>query len=691
MIIRKSAFLAIQLLLVVMLLMNSLLFFVPQVQTAKAQSDFTDNFDNGVADGWTQQAGSWQVINGEYTVSLGIVDNGISTVDGLSLTDCTIETKFKFTDTVGFRAGIVFRYIDNSNYYAFELSNEYDTVFFCKYIPENPSYGTQDTATPLAERPTHHDFSSGTINAGTDYTLSVTIAGNKFTGSLISKDANITISWEDTSYTSGKVGLRARAAVVAFDYFKVSNGVPVQPMAGGLVGYWKLDEDSGLTVADSSGNDKNGILSGPEWVSGVSGSALKFDGLNDYVAFPNVFSSSPTSLTVSAWINAPLIRTADIIHHGGNGEFLLGTGPHLPWDAGMSPEVILFSVKLTDGNWYDVYSANIAKNVWHHVVSVWTKGESLKMYVDGVPSGEITQVPNLYLFDSGSYYQPSMGAYNRGRYPAGVATYYDGMLDEVMIYNEALSAQEISALYNSASELAKPTLDVLCKSSTSYSGFNVEIKGSLTFNGTAIPNTPVLLSYSVNGGKSWQDLTMVNTASDGSYSAAWMPSVTGNYLVKATYEGDGNYLGTTGTVNFAVTQFADKNVFSVSSNSTVSSLVFNSESQELSFTVSGDSGTTGYVDVYIAKSIIGDIANVKAYLDGGEIDYTATPVSDSWLLHFSYQHSTHEVLLSLGPLPSAALSLDSPLGLGIIIGVILIVVVAGVLVILRKRKVSKSK
>ena len=69
-----------------------------------------------------------------------------------------------------------------------------------------------------------------------------------------------------------------------------------------------------------------------------------------------------------------------------------------------------------------------------------------------------------------------------------------------MVFEKALTAQEISALY-SAPTLAKPTLNLSCKSSASYSGFNVEIKGNLTSNETAISNAPIQLSYSVNGGK----------------------------------------------------------------------------------------------------------------------------------------------------------------------------------------------
>ena len=85
--------------------------------------------------------------------------------------------------------------------------------------------------------------------------------------------------------------------------------------------------------------------------------------------------------------------------------------------------------------------------------------------------------------------------------------------------------------------------------------------------------------------------------------------------------------------------------------------------------------------------MIGDITSVKTHLDGKEVDYTATSVNDSWLLHFFYEHSVHDVLVSLGSLPEESF-LDSPLVLPVIIGVILAIIVAVVLVMMRKRKSS---
>jgi len=164
--------------------------------------------------------------------------------------------------------------------------------------------------------------------------------------------------------------------------------------------------------------------------------------------------------------------------------------------------------------------------------------------------------------------------------------------------------------------------------------------------------------------------------------------VTGNFQVKATFEGDADNLGARATVNLAVAQFAENNVFSVSSNSTVTSLAFNSENHELNFKVTGESGTTGYADVYVAKTIVGDIANVKAYLDDNQIEYTTSSEGDSWLLYFSYQHSTHEVLVSLGVPPSEILG--NPLALALIVVGILAAPLATALLIVKRRSSKKE-
>ena len=215
-----------------------------------------------------------------------------------------------------------------------------------------------------------------------------------------------------------------------------------------------------------------------------------------------------------------------------------------------------------------------------------------------------------------------------------------------------------------AQNLQTPALTTACISSKSQSAFNVQINGDLTLNGAAIPNAPILLSYSVTGGNSWQDLTLVHTKSDGSYSALWLLPVTGDYMLKAVYRGSENYLGVTNLVSFSIERCTEQSVFSVTSNSTLTELSLNSATRELSFRVSGDYGTTGYISVYIPKTLINDVSGLKIRLDSNQVDYTVQSLSEGWLLYVTYHHSTHVVTINLGananPAESTAPTTQTP-------------------------------
>lgn len=87
--------------------------------------------------------------------------------------------------------------------------------------------------------------------------------------------------------------------------------------------------------------------------------------------------------------------------------------------------------------------------------------------------------------------------------------------------------------------------------------------------------------------------------------------------------------------------------FQVESNSSITQLFFNSTSSQLSFTVTGPSDTTGYVQYTIAKSLLAGVQNVKVYLDGSQLNVNITSDGDSWLLYFTYHHSSHQVIINL--------------------------------------------
>jgi hypothetical protein len=196
--------------------------------------------------------------------------------------------------------------------------------------------------------------------------------------------------------------------------------------------------------------------------------------------------------------------------------------------------------------------------------------------------------------------------------------------------------------------LPTPSIDLSCKSTTTVSGFKVEIDGNLTLNGNAVSDNPVLLSYSVTGGTTWQSLTLIRTTANGQFTAVWQPNVNGNYLIKATVDRTSTMNSANRIVNLALTPDAGQNVFTVTSNSTVSQFAFNSTTQELSFIVAGPSGTKGYVDLYIPKTLISDISNLKTYIDGNQIAFNSESQPDAWHISFTYSHSTHTVTMAIG-------------------------------------------
>jgi hypothetical protein len=94
------------------------------------------------------------------------------------------------------------------------------------------------------------------------------------------------------------------------------------------------------------------------------------------------------------------------------------------------------------------------------------------------------------------------------------------------------------------------------------------------------------------------------------------------------------------------------NYFAIESNSTVSALSFNATSSEISFTVNGTTGTTGYVKATISKAFMPNGENIKVYLDGNPVNYTETSNQEDWIITFIYHHSIHQVKINQEPNPA---------------------------------------
>ncbi|UCD24923.1 MAG: LamG domain-containing protein [Gemmatimonadota bacterium] len=234
----------------------------------------------------------------------------------------------------------------------------------------------------------------------------------------------------DEEYQCPIIGLEDLFCCPGWEYCR--GDCQVDP--GGMVSYWRLDDGSGTTATDSVGDNDGTLFNGPTWISGQVGGALYFDGLDDYVEIPLLYSTSPSSLSISAWINPSLSDIGCVFYHGDNGEFNISATPS---------SLASFGVKLANGSWYHALSPPMTPGVWHHLVGVWTKGDSLRMYVDGELAGA-TEIPDYNLYDPGSSFLPSIGVYNKVHEPDA---FYSGAIDEVAFYNRALTTEEIQDHY----------------------------------------------------------------------------------------------------------------------------------------------------------------------------------------------------------------------------------------------------
>jgi PKD repeat protein len=197
------------------------------------------------------------------------------------------------------------------------------------------------------------------------------------------------------------------------------------------------------------------------------------------------------------------------------------------------------------------------------------------------------------------------------------------------------------------------SISISTSSSSTFIGFSVDIAGRLTDEyGNELTNEPVILYYTSYGVSAWTLITSDDTDVFGNYSATWIPTATGTFIIKAEWAGNSTYSGASSNTTLGCVPYKNQYVFSVESNSTVSALAFNSTDQMLSFTVSGPSGTRGYTKVTIAKSLVANATNIRVYMDGNQTQYSITSTDDSWLLTFNYKHSTHKVAVDLNaPIP----------------------------------------
>jgi hypothetical protein len=205
----------------------------------------------------------------------------------------------------------------------------------------------------------------------------------------------------------------------------------------GLILYLSFDEGSGNVAKDLSGNGNNGKINGATWTDGKVGKALSFNGKDNFVEVPfkDMFNIND-AITLAAWIkpNFPF----DPVWRGIINARKSNYGPYLLQTAASSVGEIGFWI---GGSWVWLQTRTSLTNDFWHLCGTYDKKEGGNMYLNGK-----LDMGNTNLVKGAIDPTPDEGIVI-GHYYGLAGRWWDGIIDEVAIYNKALTEDEVNDLY----------------------------------------------------------------------------------------------------------------------------------------------------------------------------------------------------------------------------------------------------
>jgi len=206
------------------------------------------------------------------------------------------------------------------------------------------------------------------------------------------------------------------------------NDLVVHETGPGLVRHWKFDDGSGDVATDSASGSDGTLIGGPAWTEGRVGGALRFDGVDDQVALAPIEALAGDNVTVEAWVylegsaeawnpiitqHVPTRMGYYLYVYQNHATFSLIAGRNSP--RAVAPDVI------SPGQWYHIAGTN--------------DGTNLKIYVNGVMKVSLPSATR-----TGVDYEAVIG------HDPAVSAYFQGLIDDVRVYNRALSEDEFASL-----------------------------------------------------------------------------------------------------------------------------------------------------------------------------------------------------------------------------------------------------
>jgi len=409
----------------------------------------SDNFDDNVLD-----TSKWTVLSGGGTSSINETNQRIEistdghnrvylkTAQPVYSTPCSIEVDTYFATSNSPWSQVVIRwdgqitgyYDEPKNGIWVALEDAWNVVDITKFVN---GFGVSLNHTTFY--PSYNIW----------YHLKITDDGETI---KVYVNGTLIVQAKDTFSGGNYLGLFSRESVnvIYFDNFLMQ-----APIETGLVGYWKFDEGGGTIAYDSSGNNNHGtLMNDPTWIDGKIGKALSFDGIDDCVEFsehePYFGLNETKSGTIMGWFFVETYPTSwtELFDVSSNAVFFLHADPI--YLAGCTTGV---SESYPMGYVWCLREYPISNIIgrWAHIAftselneqytldptdPLYNSSATYSLYIDGTLVAQSAGPPILAL----DIHTP-IAQINGG------GTYWQGKVDEVKIFNRALSAEEIWSEY----------------------------------------------------------------------------------------------------------------------------------------------------------------------------------------------------------------------------------------------------
>jgi regulation of enolase protein 1 (concanavalin A-like superfamily) len=344
---------------------------------------------------------------------------------------------------------------------------------------------------------------------------------------LLNTDTTAPFAFSWSAVATGTYAVRA----VAYDNAGASGSsatatiTVATPASNGLLNAYGLNEGTGTTAGDDSGNGASGTLTGATWTAGRYGQAVSFDG-SDVVTFGD--RDLAGSFTVMGWLQT---RT---LYAGTCGSFIMKA-----YDYGFELCGGQLSASVGSGT---SWTATVAQplttadlNVWKHVALTYD-GAALRLYVDSAlvntATGAHGSNNSTLLF---------------GRWTPA-SEYWDGLIDEVRLYSRNLTQSEIQTDMNTPVGGGTGNLSPTATLTAPANGatYTEPATVSLTASATDADGTIARVEF-------YNGATLINTDTTAPYAFTWSSVGAGTYAVRAVAYDNGGASGSSATATITVT------------------------------------------------------------------------------------------------------------------------------------------